>query len=82
MNSDDKFAFLVIATPLIGLIYCGIGITLMISNETIREHPLISGTIFILIPFLLAASTWIRASAKAYKNTNRSQDSEIKNRSQ
>ncbi|MDJ0535865.1 MAG: hypothetical protein QNJ70_25815 [Xenococcaceae cyanobacterium MO_207.B15] len=71
MNSDDKFALLVIGTPMIGLIYCGIGIALMVSNETIREHPLISGAIFILVPFVIAASIWIRASAKAYNHTNK-----------
>ena len=67
MDSNDKFAFLVIAIPLIGLVYCGIGVALMVSSSTVREHPLISGAIFILIPFSLAAFTWIRASAKAYK---------------
>ena len=68
MDSNDKFALLVIGIPLIGLVYCGIGVGLMISSLTVREHPVISGTIFILIPFALAASIWIRASAKAYKN--------------
>ncbi|HHP7230677.1 MAG TPA: hypothetical protein ACFCUY_07445 [Xenococcaceae cyanobacterium] len=67
MNFDDKFALLVIGIPLIGLIYCGIGIALMVSSSTVREHSLISGAVFILIPFLIAASIWIRASAKAYK---------------
>ena len=66
MNSDDKFALLVIGIPLIGLLYCGLGITLMISSSEVRDHPLISGAIFILIPFVTAASIWIRASAKAY----------------
>lgn len=66
MKSNDKFALLVIATPLIGLVYCGVGIGLMVSIESIREYPLISGAIFILTPFLTAASIWIRASAKAY----------------
>ena len=66
MNSDDKFALLVIGTPLIGLVYCGIGIGLMVTNETVRQHSLISGAIFILIPFVVAATIWIRASAKAY----------------
>jgi len=67
MESNDKFALLVIGLPLIGLLYCGIGVILMVSSLTVREHPLISGAIFILIPFSIAASTWIRASAKAYK---------------
>jgi hypothetical protein len=67
MNSDDKFALLVMGIPLVGLVYCGLGIALMVFNSNIREHSLISGTVFILIPFLTAASIWIRASAKAYK---------------
>lgn len=67
MNSDDQFALLVIGIPLLGLVYCGLGLALMVSSSTIREHSLISGTIFILIPFVTAASIWIRASAKAYK---------------
>ena len=66
MNSDDKFALLVIGIPLVGLLYCGLGITVMVSSPVVRDHPLISGGIFILIPFLTAASIWIRASAKAY----------------
>ena len=67
MDSNDKFALLVIGIPLVGLVYCGIGVILMISSETVREHPAISGSIFILIPFSLAAFIWLRASAKAYK---------------
>jgi hypothetical protein len=67
MKSDDKFALLVIGIPLVGLVYCGLGIALMVSSSTIREHSLISGAVFILIPFLTAASIWIKASAKAYK---------------
>ena len=39
----------------------------MISSSAVRDNPLISGGIFVLIPFLTAASIWIKASAKAYK---------------
>lgn len=67
MDSNDKFALLVIGIPLVGLVYCGIGVVLMISSLTVREHPIISGSIFILLPFSLAAFIWLRASAKAYK---------------
>lgn len=67
MNSDNKFALLVLAIPLIGLVYCGLGITIMASSNTVREHPIVSGAIFILLPFCIAAYTWISASAKAYK---------------
>ncbi|HEY9769120.1 MAG TPA: hypothetical protein V6C71_11600 [Coleofasciculaceae cyanobacterium] len=68
MNPDDrKFALLVLGIPLIGLLYCGLGITAMTSFAIVRENPLVSGAIFILLPFCIAAYTWISASAKAYK---------------
>ncbi|MEM9508220.1 MAG: hypothetical protein AAGA16_11145 [Cyanobacteria bacterium P01_E01_bin.35] len=68
IDSDDKkFAFLVLGIPLIGLVYCGLGITAMSYSVIIRQHPITSGAIFILLPFCIAAYTWISASAKAYK---------------
>lgn len=67
MNSDQKFILIVLGIPLIGLIYCGLGIAVMASSITVREHPIISGAIFILLPFCTAAYIWISASAKAYK---------------
>ncbi len=67
-NSNTQLIFLVFGLPIVGLIYCGLGIAAMASFSVIREHALISGTFFILIPFTTAASIWISASAKAYKN--------------
>ena len=67
MDKDTKFALLVIAIPLCGLIYCGSAIGLMVYSEYVREHPLTFGTLFLLIPFATGAFTWLRASAKAYK---------------
>ena len=67
MDSDSKFIFLVLGIPLVGLVYCGLGVAIMASSNNVREHPVISGTIFILIPLSIAAYTWISASAKAYK---------------
>ncbi|MEM8828077.1 MAG: hypothetical protein AAGE96_01810 [Cyanobacteria bacterium P01_G01_bin.19] len=67
MNPDLKFAALVLGIPLVGLLYCGLGITLMSSSMTVRTHPIVSGAVFILLPFCIAAFTWISASAKAYK---------------
>ena len=67
MNSDKKFALLVLGIPLAGLIYCGLGITAMTSSMTVRTHPIVSGAIFILLPLTTAAIIWISASAKAYK---------------
>ncbi len=68
MNPDDKkFAFLVLGIPLVGLVYCGLGIVAMSSIAVVREYPIVSGGTFILLPFCIAAYTWISASAKAYK---------------
>lgn len=67
MDSNKKFALLVLGIPLAGLVYCGLGITAMASSVTIREHPVISGSVFILLPLTIAAYIWISASAKAYK---------------
>ena len=67
MNNDLKFMLLVIGLPIAGLIYCGFGIFLMATNEVFREYSVISGTLFFLIPFAIASSIWIKASAKAYK---------------
>ena len=67
MNPDQKFALLVLGIPLVGLVYCGLGLAIMSSSITVKTHPLVSGAIFILLPFGIAAFTWISASAKAYK---------------
>ena len=68
MKSEDKFALLIIGLPLAGLLYSGLGIFLMVNSPTVRHYPLISGGIFVLIPFLTAVFIWTRASAKAYNN--------------
>jgi hypothetical protein len=68
MNPDDKkFAFLVLGIPLVGLAYCGLGIAAMSFISSVRQHPITSGAIFILLPFSIAAYIWTSASAKAYK---------------
>ncbi len=67
MDSDTKFVFLVMGLPIAGLIYCGGGIAIIANNETIRDHALISGALFLLIPLTIGATIWLKASAKAYK---------------
>ena len=67
MKSETRLILLFLGVPLAGLVYCGLGIAAMANLVIVREHALISGTIFILIPFTIAVSIWISASAKAYK---------------
>ena len=66
-DSNTRLIFLVFGLPIAGLIYSGLGIAGMASFSVIREHPLISGTLFFCIPFIIAASIWIKASAQAYR---------------
>ena len=68
MNPEDKkFALLVLGIPLVGLVYCGLGITAMLSIPAVRNHPITCGAVFILLTFCVAAYIWTTASAKAYK---------------
>ena len=68
IDADTKLTLLVFGIPIAGLIYCGLGMAAMFSFPFLREHALISGTLFILTPFTMAASIWLRASAQAYRN--------------
>ena len=68
MDKDTKFALLVIGLPLCGLVYCGLMVALMATSPAVREHPVMSGICFLLIPFAIGASIWTKASAKAYKS--------------
>ena len=67
MDKDTKFALLVIGLPFVGLVYCGVIIAFMILSPIAQEHPLMTGAGFAIVPFALAASIWIRASAQAYQ---------------
>ena len=68
MSNENKFIALVLGLPIAGLLYGGLIVAVMISQPTLRSHPLIFGFGFFLIPFIIAATTWITASAKAYRN--------------
>jgi hypothetical protein len=68
MDSDTRFALIVLGLPIAGLVYCGLGIAALASFSVLREHALVAGGAFILVPFVTAASIWLRASAKAYRN--------------
>lgn len=67
MDKDTKFALLVLGLPFLGLLYCAVIFAFLIMSPFGRSHPIITGAGFAAIPFALAASIWIRASAKAYQ---------------
>lgn len=67
MKKEDRFAFLVIGLPFLGLLYCAGIIIFMKLSPFAQQHPLSTGFGLAIIPFILAAYIWIKASAKAYK---------------
>ncbi|MGK7933350.1 MAG: hypothetical protein AB4041_18220 [Microcystaceae cyanobacterium] len=67
MDKDTKFALLVLGLPFVGLLYCGVIIFTLVNFAVAREHPIVTGLGFAIVPFTYAASIWIRASARAYQ---------------
>lgn len=67
-DSNTQLIFPVFGLSIASLVYSGLVIAGMASFSVIREQPLISGTLFFCIPFTIAVSIWIRASAQAYRN--------------
>jgi hypothetical protein len=72
MDKDTRFALLVIGLPFVGLLYCGIIIAFLVASSFGRTHPILVGGVSAVVPFGLAASIWIRASAKAYQKKSSS----------
>jgi hypothetical protein len=67
MDKENQFALLVIGLPILGLLYCGGIIIFMKLSPFAQQHPLSTGFGLAVIPFIIAAYIWIKASAKAYK---------------
>jgi hypothetical protein len=71
MDKDTRFGLLVIGLPFLGLIYCAVIVIFMIMSPLAQEHPLTTGVSFAVVPFTLAASIWIKASAQAYSQKSK-----------
>ncbi len=67
MDKDTQFMLLVIGLPIVGLIYCGLGILVMVNSLWVREHSLISGTLFFLIPATISGLNWVKFSVEKYR---------------
>jgi len=59
MDKETQFMLLVIGLPILGLVYCGIGVFFMVNVPWIRDHSLISGTLFFLIPASFGGLNWL-----------------------
>ncbi len=71
MDDNDKMAALIIGIPVAGLIYCGLGIGVMMSSPWLQDHALVAGGVFTLVPFIAFATTWTRSSARFYQAKDR-----------
>lgn len=70
MDKDTKFALLVIGVPILGLIYCGFMVGLLLLSPWAQEHPILIAAIFVLAPSIISGSIWLSSSARA-KNKER-----------
>ena len=71
MDKDTKFSILVIGLPLLGLLYCGCIVLLLMNSSLARQNSLITGLGVMILPLGIAITTWIKASAKAYAKNNK-----------
>jgi len=64
MDKDTKFALLVIGTPILGLVYCGIIFAVLFYSSWARENPILMGGIFFLVPSIVSGSIWMKSAIK------------------
>ncbi|NJN31439.1 MAG: hypothetical protein HC824_14195 [Synechococcales cyanobacterium RM1_1_8] len=66
MDENDKAALFFFGLPVAGLIYCFVGIGAMITSPFLRDHALIAGGTFAMVPLAVGAMIWTRSSARRY----------------
>jgi len=66
MDDNDKAALFFFGIPVAGLVYCFLGIGAMMSSPYLRDHALVAGGVFALVPFSVGAVIWTRSSARRY----------------
>lgn len=67
MDKDTKFALLIIGVPFIGLLYCAFMVGFIMLSPSAQNHPIITGTIFALVPSIISGAIWFFSSLKAKK---------------
>lgn len=60
MNANDKETLIILAIPIVGLVYCGIVIGSMIASPTLRNHAPLAAGIAVMLPLIVGVSLWIR----------------------
>ena len=60
MTPDEKQTFIILAIPIVGLVYCAIVIGSMLAFPTLRNHAPWVGGIAVVLPLIVGVSLWIR----------------------
>ena len=58
-SNERLMIFLICAVPFAALLYCGVVIGTLLSIPFVKNHSLIFGGIFALIPLVTGASLWV-----------------------
>ena len=64
MDENQKLGFFLLAIPIGGAIYCGLILLVMLSSGWAREHPLLMGAVFVILPSIVSGSIWLRSSLR------------------
>ena len=63
MTPDEKQTAIILAVPIIGLVYCGIVFGAMLGFPGLQDHAVLVGGSAVLLPLILGVSLWIRPKA-------------------
>jgi len=62
MDENQKLGLFLLLIPIGGVLYIGFILLVMLSSAWAREHPLLMGALFVILPSLLSGSIWLKSS--------------------
>jgi|GEM_PF-1324436 hypothetical protein len=62
MDENQKLGLFLLLIPIGGVLYIGLILLVMLSSAWAREHPLLMGALFVILPSLLSGSIWLKSS--------------------
>ncbi|NET10552.1 MAG: hypothetical protein F6K09_05705 [Merismopedia sp. SIO2A8] len=68
MASSDRTTTIILAIPIIGLVYCGLVFGALLAFPILRDHAPLVAAIAVLLPLIIGVSIWIKPSVKRKDN--------------
>jgi len=65
MDENTRLGLLLIGIPVGGAIYCGLILLVMFTIPWAQQHPIIMGSVFVVLPSVISGSIWLKSSLKA-----------------